>query len=485
MLYAVKGTEKMKDCSLARRSFLIQTGQSLLAVPALALLPEIASAEAAKPAKAGQPGKTTADAKPEIVLNVRDFGALGDGATKDTAALQQAIDRCFVLGGGEALVPAGNYLTGSIQLKSNVTLRFEPGAILTGSSDAADYPVTQVRWEGKWIQGHIALIYAVDASHIGIVGPGKIAGYTPPNVPSNSQIKVRRPALIEPIGCNGVHLEGFSTSYYGMWSVHPTCCENLVVRNLTICSAGGNGDGIDVDSCKHVQIEGCDISTGDDCISLKSGRGSEGYLLHRATEDVHISNCTFADSLFACIGIGSETSGGIRGVRIEHCKFTGAKTFALYIKSRPGRGAFIEDIVADDLDVAGTEGGLLRFNLLASGKQDEAPVPGRDGIPTVRNFRFSNIRVNGAPILVDGTSVHPEKPLEGFSLTNVTGTCAKGIYLANIRKADIKNINVTGYAGPLLNISNVTGTGLAGAATIAAPNAGEPVFAPVEPYHLH
>jgi polygalacturonase len=475
----------MKNYSLARRSFLIKTGKSLLAAPALALLPEIASAETAKLAKDGHPGKAIAEAKPNIVLNVRDFGALGDGATKDTAALQQAIDRCFVLGGGEALVPAGNYLTGSIQLKSNVTLRFEPGAILTGSPEAADYPVTQVRWEGKWIQGHIALIYAVDASHIGIVGPGKIAGYTPPNVPSNSQIKVRRPALIEPISCNGVHLEGFSTSYYGMWSVHPTCCENLVVRNLTIRSTGGNGDGIDVDSCKHVRIEGCDISTGDDCISLKSGRGSEGYLLHRATEDVQISNCTFADSLFACIGIGSETSGGIRDVRIEHCKFTGAKSFALYIKSRPGRGAFIEDITADNLDVSGTQGGLIRFNLLGSGKQDEVPVPGREGIPTVRNFRFSNIRVTGAPILVDGTSVHPEKPLEGFSLTNVTGSCAKGIYLANIRKAEIKNINVTGYAGPLLNINNVTGTGLEGAAVIAAPSIGEPVLAPVEPYHLH
>jgi polygalacturonase len=475
----------MKDRFFARRSFLIKTGKSLLAAPALALLPGIASAEATKPAKAGQPGKAIAEAKPNIVLNVRDFGAAGDGATKDTAALQQAIDRCFVLGGGEALVPAGNYLTGSIQLKSNVTLRFEPGAILTGSSDSADYPVTQVRWEGKWIQGHIALIYAVDASHIGIVGPGKIAGYTPPNVPSNSKIKVRRPALIEPIGCNGVHLEGFSTSYHGMWSVHPTCCENLIIRNLTIRSTGGNGDGIDVDSCKHVQIDGCDISTGDDCISLKSGRGSEGYLLHKTTEDVRISNCTFADSIFACIGIGSETSGGIRGVQIEHCKFTGAKTFALYIKSRPGRGAFIEDIVANDLDVSGTQGGLIRFNLLASGKQDESPVPGAEGIPTARNFRFSNIRVTGAPILVDGTSIHPEKPLEGFSLANVTGSCAKGIYLANVRKAEIRNVNVTGYAGPLLNINNVTGTGLQGAAVIAAPGIGEPVPAPVEPYHLH
>jgi len=480
----------MKDSLLARRNFLLKTGQSLLALPALSLLPGIGAAEAQQPAKTGPKsatitGSKPAAARPKIVLNVRDFGATGDGATKDTAAIQQTIDRCSVFGGGEALVPAGNYLTGSIQLKSNVVLRFEQDAAIVGSSDYADYPVTQVRWEGKWIQGHIALIYAIDAEHMGIVGPGKIVGYSPVNGPSNSQIKMRRPALIEPINCRDIYLEGFSTSYQGIWSLHPTCCENILINNLTIRSTGGNGDGIDVDSCKHVRIDGCDISTGDDCISLKSGRGSEGYLLHQPTEDVHISNCTFADSLFACIGIGSETSGGIRGVRIEHCKFTGAKTFALYIKSRPGRGAFIEDIVANDLDVSGTQGGLIRFNLLGSGKQDESPVPGKEGIPAVRSFRFSNIRVADAPILVDGTSIHPDKLLEGLALAGITGTCAKGIYLANIRNAEIRDIKVTGYAGQLINVNNVTGTGLHGAASIDAPKIGDAVPLPAEPYHLH
>jgi len=212
-----------------------------------------------------------------------------------------------------------------------------------------------------------------------------------------------------------------------------------------------------VDSCKHVVVDGCDISTGDDCISLKSGRGSEGYALHRTTEDVHV----------------------------EHCKFTGAKTFALYIKTRPGRGAFIEDIVANDLEVSGTQGGLIRFNLLGSGKQDEAPVPGLEGIPTVRNLRFSRIHVTDAPILVDGTSVHPEKPLEGLSLIAITGTCGKGIYLANVHKATIENINVHGYAGPLINTYNVTGIGLHAAAPIEAPKPGDPVPAPSQPYRLH
>jgi polygalacturonase len=419
-------------------------------------------------------------AVPKRTLNVREFGATGDGTTKDTAALQKAIDRCAELGGGEVLVPAGNYLTGAVGLRSGVMLRLEKDTTISGSPDFADYPVSQVRWEGQWIQGHTALIYASGASDTGIVGPGHIAGNHALGGRPNAQNPLRHPALIEPVNCQNLRFEDFSTDYYLMWCLHPTYCENVTIRNLTIRSTGGNGDGIDIDSCKHVRIDGCDIATGDDCISLKSGRGLEGYKLARPTEDVVITNCTMADSIYACIGIGSETSGGIRNVRIEHCKFTHAHTFALYIKSRPGRGAFIEDIVADDLDVSSMDGGFLRFNILASGLVGPDPVPGDEGIPTIRNFKFSNVRVKDCGALVDGTGIHPHKPLDGFSLTNVTGSCAKGITLANIQNAELKNIQVTGYSGALLGTNNVTGKGLEGAVTIDPPKVPEAIVAPAK-----
>jgi polygalacturonase len=455
---------------LARRSFL-KTAGSLLALPAVHLA-------------AASPKRPSAPTLPKITLNVRDFGAVGDGTTKDTAALQQTIDRCWVLGGGEALVPAGNYLTGAIALKSGVILRLEKDATIVGTPDFADYPISQVRWEGKWIPGRVALIYATDASHVGVVGPGKIAGNAALGGRPNAQNPLRHPALIETINCTDLRFEDFSTDYRLMWCLHPTYCENIVIKNLTIRSTGGNGDGIDIDSCKHVVIDGCDISTGDDCISLKSGRGSEAYSLLRTTEDVRITNCKFADSIFACIGIGSETSGGIRGVRIEHCKFTSARTFAIYIKSRPGRGAFIEDIVCDDLDVGAMQGGFLRFNILNSGIQDQDPVPGDEGIPTIKNFRFSNIRVKDVAVLADGVGIHPNKPLDGFSLVNVTGTCGKGISLANIKKAEIRGVKVTGFSGPLLGIHNVTGKGLEGAVAIDGPKVPDPVVVS-KPYQLH
>jgi hypothetical protein len=250
-----------------------------------------------------------------------------------------------------------------------------------------------------------------------------------------------------------------------MWTIHPTYCEKVVVKNVTIRSIGGNSDGVDIDSCKHVVIEGCDIESGDDCIAIKSGRGMEAVREGRPTEDVLIRDCAFSDNIFACIGVGSETSGGIRGVHIEHCTFKQAKTYAIYIKSRPGRGAFIEDISGNDLDVQTATNGFLRINLLNSGLQDAEPVLGDAGIPTAKEFRFTNVRVN-CGTLVNATAISPVKPLNGLSLVNITGTCTKGITLANITGAELRGIQVTGFSGPLLGTNNVSGTGLDGAVTI-------------------
>jgi hypothetical protein len=477
---------KMANLSIARRDFLKKAAQSALAAPMLASLNCLAQeAKPASPHPATPHPAAAPQTGPRVTLNVRDLGAAGDGKTKDTLAIQQTIDRCAALGGGEAVVPAGDYATGALLLRSHVVLRVEQGASLIGSADMADYPLAQVRWEGRWIRGYSALISAMDAENIGIIGPGKIIGSPAIMGRVDRKTRLRLPALIEFTKCRNGRVEDCFTSNAGMWSIHPTYCENVTFKSVTVHSGA---DGIDVDSCRHVVIDGCDFVTADDCISLKSGRGAEGYAIHRPTEDVRIVNCTFADSYFACIGIGSETSAGIRDVHVEHCKCTGARTYAVYIKTRAGRAAFIEDIYFDDMDVSGAKQGFLRLNVLNSGKRDEFPVPGVEGIPRVRGFHFSNIRVHDVPVLVEGIEIDPRRPLIGFSLTNVTGTCASGIALANVRNAVIRNIKVTGFTGPLLSIANVTGAGLAGAAKIdpaKLPKLPDEIPAPPEPYQVH
>jgi polygalacturonase len=453
-----------------RRQFLAASSATLAALPLASAKNGIAAATGALPA-----------IPQHVQLNVRDFSATGDGSTKDTLAFQQALDRCSFLGGGEVFVPQGDYLIGTIVLHSNTHLRLDDGASLLGSADLTDYPLTQVRWEGHWIRGYGALITAIDSQNIAISGAGRIVGNPAIRGRVDKQTGLRNPALLEFTNCSNLQVAGCITEQNEMWSIHPVYCENVSFHGVTV---RGGADGIDIDSCRHVVIESCNFATGDDCISLKSGRGAEGYAIARPTEDVLISNCTFADTHWACIGIGSETSGGIRNVRIEQCRCTEARTFAIYIKTRSGRGAFIENIHVDGLDVSGAQQGFLRINLLDSGKQDEFPVPGNEGLPSVHNLSFRNIRVDNVPVLVQATSTLSSSPIFGFILANITGTCAKGVSLANIQRADLSGIAVTGLTGPLLSAYNVKGKGVSDAAPLAATPAPAPVPPPATPYHL-
>ncbi len=483
----------MNRVRMERRSFLKAAAQTMMAAPAVSALGRLAEAQQATPAKtapaAAHPAAhamAKAPAKFAVSLNVRDYGATGDGKTKDTLAIQLAIERCSVFGGGEVVVPAGDYLTGALALRSGVTLRIEEGATLNGSQDMADYPFAQVRWEGHWVKGYLGFISATDAVDVGLVGKGKIIGNPTLRGRNERGTGYRFPALIEFNNCKNVRVEGLYTQQFGMWSTHPVYCENVTFKNVTFKSGA---DGIDVDSCKHTVIDSCTFETSDDSISLKSGRGAEGNDIGRVCEDTLITNCTLSDAGFANIGIGSETSAGVRGVRIEKCKFIHARSHAIFIKSRVGRGAFVEDVSATDCDVSGMGQGFLQITNTSTGKSDgAASVIGEAGIPLFKNFRFTNMRVTDVPMLVDATRMDPLKPLDGLTLENITGTCKKGIELANVKNVHLSGIKVTGFDGALLSTADVTGTGLAGAAkfdTSKLPKAPDPVPAPETPYQLH
>jgi polygalacturonase len=386
--------------------------------------------------------------------NVRDTGALGDGHADDTAAIQKALDKCAKRGGGEVDIAPGNYLIGSIVLASNTTLRLESGATLIGSPNIQEYPVVNVRFEGRWVKGHRALIDCENADHVRILGPGKIAGC----IPLGDLRNPRAPVLIEFVGCHDVLLDGFSTSYARMWSIHPLYCGNFEARDLQIRSQRGNGDGIDVDSCNTVLIDECDILSGDDSVAIKSGRGEEGVKIARPCENVLITHCKLGSLLFATLGIGSEMSGGVRNIRIEHCVFTQGHD-GIYLKSRPGRGGFFDNISAEDIQSDATT--FLRIDLLYHGIQDNQPVPGDAGIPLSSNISVNNATVK-CTTLVDAQHIPSTHPLKGLTLSNITAVCKKGIYLADIRSAALTNIQATGYTPPLLYIHDVTGTGLQG-----------------------
>ena len=388
----------------------------------------------------------------KMSVNVRDLGAKGDGVATDTAAFQAALDSCATHGGGIVTVPAGTYLIGSVVVGPNTTLQLASGAKLTASPDIADYPLINVRWEGEFRQGHRALISSEKANNVTITGPGVIIG---PPTSLSALRNPRGPVLIELANGTNVTLNGFSTQYQRLWSIHLLLCQNLIARDLVIRTAAfANGDGIDVDSCSGVTIEHCDINTGDDAISLKSGRGLAAMHLGRPTQNVLIKDCKLVSSLYAGLGIGTEMSGGVRDVRLENCLISGHQN-GIFIKSRDGRGGFMENIIFDNLTVSNSPT-LVGIDLTTKGIQATDPVPGDiEKWALVKNIRFNRVKVDNVQALVVGKNVPPERPIDGFALTDITGTCGKGITLSNILNAKFDGINVTGFSGALFTTNNV------------------------------
>lgn len=388
--------------------------------------------------------------------NVRDFGAVGDGKTKDTVAIQAALNACATNGGGTVTLPEGVFLTGSIVMGANTMLELEHGASLLGSPDIADYPLVQVRWEGEFRDGHRALIVADKAANVRISGPGTIFG---PPINVSRLRNPRGPALIELTECTNAVLENFSTMYQQLWSIHTLFCEHLTADGLVIRTVNANGDGIDVDSCQDVLIEHCNIDTGDDAISLKSGRGLAAMQLGRPTERVTIRDCELASSIYAAIGIGTEMSGGIGDVKVENCVMSGRQN-CIFIKSRDGRGGYMKNITFDNL-IVNNSPTLVGIDLIRKGIQATDPVPGDvEKWPLVSNITFNHIRVNGVAELVAGESVPPQRKIDGLTLSDISGTCGRGITLANVTNACFSGVTVTGFEGPFLSLENVQGTGL-------------------------
>jgi len=399
-------------------------------------------------------------------FNVRNFGAVGDNATKDTVAIQKTLDACAAAGGGEVVVPKGNYLTGSVEMHSNTTLRLDKDVFLIESPDIDDYPLIDGRFEGAGVQVHRGLIYANNASHIAIVGPGGLvanAGLGPIRNP-------RAPVVVETVSCHDVTFDGFNIQYdrpvnQDVWCIHPLFCTQVVAKGLYIRSSGTNGDGIDVDSCSDVLIANCDISAGDDAISLKSGRGMDAVRIGKPTENVVIKDSTLRSVRFAALGFGTEISGGVRNVTVSNCTISGVQN-AIFIKSRDGRGGFLENVSFDNI-IVDQSPTFIGIDLMSKGIQAAEPVPGDiEKWTTVRNLSFKNIKVNNVRTLIEtqtsrvGPGVPPQRPIDGLTLENISGTCQRGITLANIVNANFSGLNVTGFAGNLLNLTNVTGKGL-------------------------
>ena len=393
------------------------------------------------------------NAAPQLSPSVRDFGAIGDGKTIDTAAIQKALDTVAEKGGGVVRIPAGRYVTGSVVMRSYTTLHLAADAILMGSSNKAHYPIVIARWEGRETNCHRALIWAENATDIAITGSGTIEG----NATVGRLRDPRGPAVAEMVECNKVRVEGVTLKSTRMWTLHPTYCRDVRISGVTFETQSANSDGIDIDSCQNVLIEGCTFSTGDDNIAIKSGKGQEGVAVGRPSQDITITNCTFIKG-YVNIAFGSELSGGIRRVHISHCTFKQGLA-ALQLKSRDGRAGYLEDITAEHLVVGPTP--LLEITTRYRFNPDPQGVPGVDGLTQFRNIRISDVKLDSKRLLsIEGTE---EKPVDGVEISRVKGRAKEPSVIQHATGVILNDIVIEGVLGPQYLTNNVVGAGLDGA----------------------
>ena len=260
--------------------------------------------------------------------DVRDHGAVGDGTTNDAAAIQAAIDACSAAGGGTVLVPAGaTYLTGSIELRSHVELHVERGAVLAGSPDPAAYTArleVGALSAGVVDPGNdvaLALITARDATDIAITGAGTIDGagrhFVAEDMGTIYRCPNQRPFTVFLIACTRVHVRDVRLVDAALWCVRLSGCEDVVVHAITIDSdlRMPNSDGIDLDRCRRVRVSDCEISCGDDAISLKT---CEEFPDLGPTQDVVITGCTLRSTSSAVV-VGVDAVADIRDVVVSGC----------------------------------------------------------------------------------------------------------------------------------------------------------------------
>ena len=388
---------------------------------------------------------------------ITDFGAVADGKSDSTSAIAKAIDACAAAGGGHVVVPAGEFITGAIHLKSNVDLHLAAtNSILKFSTDPNAYlPAVFTRFEGIECYNYSPLIYAFGQENVAVTGKGTLDGQADETTwlawkgqkgktvgtqsaarkrldeMNNQNVPVEqrrfgngdflRPNFIQFNHCQNVMVEGVKIRRSPMWEIHPLLCTNVTVRGVDIFSHGANNDGCDPESCKDVLIEKCIFDTGDDCIAIKSGRNNDGRRVGVPVQNIIIRDCIMRDG-HAGTAIGSEISGSCSNVFVENCEMSSPNlSCALRLKSNAMRGGVQQNIFMRNVNV-GFATNILLIDFLY---EEGAKGPFN---PVARNVVMENINV-----------AHTQRVLNvrGFPASEISGI---RIYHSTFKQVDKPDI---------------------------------------------
>lgn len=454
-------------------------------------------------------------------FNIVRYGAKSDGLTVNSKAINQAIELCSAAGGGTVLVPKGLWVTGPIVMKNNVNLHLEKSTLLQFSKNYDDYPIVLTTWEGQDSYRCQAPIWGVDLENIAITGEGvldgggdvwraikkdkqtagqwasliksggvldeKKANWYPsekslkgnmiPNAgrilngvkPTPEELEsykdFLRPNMLSLTRCKNIIIEGITFQNSPAWTMHPLLCEHITVKNVTVKNYwyAQNSDAIDLESCRNGILEGCTFDTGDDGITIKSGRDEQGRKRGVPTENFIIKDCIVYHAHGGFV-IGSEMSGGVRNLYISDCTFMGSDV-GLRFKTARGRGGVVENIYVNNINMTEIPGEAILFDMYyaakdpvrADGEANELPIikaePLNEGTPQFKDFYIKNIVCKGAEtaILIRGL---PEMSIKNINIENAIIESNKGLICVEAENINLKNINFLTNDKTVLQVQN-------------------------------
>ena len=426
-------------------------------------------------------------------LNVKDFGAKGDGLHEDTAAIQMAINA--MPDGARLYFPEGTYLTFPLIFRSHMTLELSAGAVLLGSAERERYPILPaftidpntakeipfVGLEGNEIASYASLLYMSYIEDVAIVGQGLIDGNAQnsdwwtgfPDFPA------ARASIFFSNHAKNITFHGVQVANSPCWNMHPYFSEKVSFYNISITAPKNspNTDAIDPECCDGVNIIGCHLSVGDDCIAVKSGK-IELARKYQTPADHHVIRNCLMDFGHGAVTLGSEAASGIRNLSVTQCYFRKTDR-GLRIKSRRGRGkdSFITNVFFDNIYMEGVITPLvinMWYNCVDPDCYTEyvwsrEHLPVDDRTPHLGSFAFRNmtcVDAEAAACYIDGL---PESPIDEVELEHIRISFAKdakpalpamqnfaeercrlGLYLDNVRKIRVRDVILEGTEGKKL-----------------------------------
>ncbi|MEZ5043201.1 MAG: glycoside hydrolase family 28 protein [Saprospiraceae bacterium] len=436
---------------------------------------------------------------PDQTFNVADNGAIGDGQTLATQAIQMTIDAAAKAGGGKVIFPQGTFLSGALFLKSNVELHLDEGVTIQAIQDDSQYPEHKTRIAGLEMEWPSALINVYQQKNVRITGKGIIDGngkfwwdkfwgdpprsggmwveYKEKDIRWAVDYDCKRVRPVVVYESEDVLLKDFTVKRAGFWTISLTYSERIYVDGLIIRNnIGGFGpssDGINSDSSKDILVENCDIDCNDDNLCIKAGRDADGLRVNRPAENIVYRNC-ITRSGHGLFTIGSETSGGMRNIEVYGLEAIGTNT-GIRFKSAQVRGGLIENIWFHDIKMKDVDSPFhFELNWYPEYSYPSIPAtipeaeiqdrwklltqvvePPERGIPEFRNIRLSNITVEGAKEAFYANAF-PEKPIRNLTWENITIEAEKSGSLHYANQWRMKNVSLTTQSQDSILFKNST-----------------------------